>query len=35
VLVAARLYRIGVLMYGQRPSWKSLLRMGSMQQVSR
>ncbi|HVL22550.1 MAG TPA: ABC transporter permease [Thermomicrobiales bacterium] len=35
VLVAARLYRIGVLMYGQRPSWKSLLRMDTMQQVAR
>jgi ABC-2 type transport system permease protein len=35
VLIAARLYRIGVLMYGQRPSWKSLLRMNTMQQVTR
>lgn len=24
ILVAARLYRIGVLLYGQRPSWKAL-----------
>lgn len=35
VLIAARLYRIGVLMYGQRPSWRSLLRMGALQQVTR
>ena len=35
VLLAARLYRVGVLMYGQRPSWKSMLHMGNMQQVTR
>lgn len=35
IWLAARLYRIGVLMYGQRPSWRSLIRMGRMQQVSR
>ncbi len=35
VWIAGRLYRIGVLMYGQRPSWKSLMRMGRMQQVAR
>ena len=35
VLIAARLYRIGVLMYGQRPSWRSLLRAGGLQQVAR
>jgi ABC-2 type transport system permease protein len=35
VWLAGKLYRVGVLMYGQRPSWKSLLRMGRMQQVAR
>ena len=35
VWTAGRLYRIGVLMYGQRPSWRSLLRMRAMQQVAR
>lgn len=35
VWLAGRLYRIGVLMYGQRPGWKTLLRMNRMQQVSR
>jgi ABC-2 type transport system permease protein len=24
ILIAARLYRIGVLLYGQRPSWKAV-----------
>lgn len=33
--LAAKLYRVGVLMYGQRPSWKSLLKIGGMQQVTR
>lgn len=33
--IAGRLYRVGVLMYGQRPSWKSLIGMSRMQQVSR
>jgi ABC-2 type transport system permease protein len=33
--LAGRLYRIGVLMYGQRPGFKTLLRMGRMQQVAR
>lgn len=35
VWLSGRLYRIGVLMYGQRPSWKILLRLGGMQQVAR
>jgi ABC-2 type transport system permease protein len=35
VLLAGKLYRVGVLMYGQRPSWKSMIRMGRMQQVAR
>jgi len=33
--LAGRLYRVGVLMYGQRPSWKSLFKMGGMQSVAR
>jgi ABC-2 type transport system permease protein len=33
--LAGRLYRIGVLMYGQRPGFKTLLRMGRMQHVTR
>ncbi len=33
--IAGRLYRIGVLMYGQRPGLKSLLRIGRMQGVAR
>lgn len=33
--VAGRLYRIGVLMYGQRPGLKSILRLGRMQGVAR
>src|SRR5690606_3891418 len=33
--LAGRLYRVGVLMYGQRPSWKSLIKMGGMQSVAR
>jgi ABC-2 type transport system permease protein len=33
--IAAKLYRVGVLMYGQRPGWKSLLKVGRMQQVAR
>lgn len=35
VWLAGKLYRVGVLMYGQRPSWRSLLRMGRMQQAAR
>ncbi len=35
IWLAGRLYRVGVLMYGQRPSWRSLARMGGMQQVAR
>ena len=33
--LAAKLYRVGVLMYGQRPGLKSLLKVGGMQQVAR
>lgn len=33
--LAGRLYRVGVLMYGQRPSLKSLFTMRGMQEVSR
>jgi ABC-2 type transport system permease protein len=33
--LASKLYRVGVLMYGQRPGWKSLLKVGRMQQVAR
>jgi ABC-2 type transport system permease protein len=33
--LAGRLYRIGVLMYGQRPGFKTLLGMGKLQQVAR
>jgi ABC-2 type transport system permease protein len=33
--LAGRLYRTGVLMYGQAPSWKSLFRLGRMQSVAR
>jgi ABC-2 type transport system permease protein len=33
--LASRLYRVGVLMYGQVPSFKSLLKIGGMQSVSR
>lgn len=35
VWLSGKLYRVGVLMYGQKPSWRSLLRMGRMQQVTR
>jgi ABC-2 type transport system permease protein len=33
--LAGRLYRVGVLMYGQRPSWRRVFRIGGMQEVSR
>jgi ABC-2 type transport system permease protein len=33
--IAGKLYRVGVLMYGQRPGWKSLFKIGGMQQVAR
>lgn len=33
--VASRFYRVGVLMYGQRPGWKSMVRMSRMQRVAR
>lgn len=33
--IAGRLYRIGVLLYGQRPGLKSMLRLGKMQGVAR
>jgi ABC-2 type transport system permease protein len=33
--LASVLYRTGVLLYGQRPGWKSLFRLGRMQQVAR
>jgi ABC-2 type transport system permease protein len=33
--LASRFYRVGVLMYGQRPGWKNMLRMGRMQKVTR
>jgi ABC-2 type transport system permease protein len=35
IWLAGRLYRIGVLMYGQRPSFKSLWRLRGMQGVAR
>lgn len=35
MLLAARLYKVGVLMYGQTPGLKSLLRLKGMQQVAR
>lgn len=35
MLFAARLYRVGVLMYGQRPGFKSLFTLRGMQEVSR
>ena len=35
VWLAGKLYRVGVLMYGQRPGWKSLVHMNRMQQVAR
>lgn len=35
VLLAARLYRTGILMYGQPPKVSELLKLGNMQQVSR
>jgi ABC-2 type transport system permease protein len=35
MLLAARLYRVGVLMYGQPPKLKDLLRVGKMQGVAR
>jgi len=35
VWLAGKLYRVGVLMYGQKPSWKSLLKMRGMQQAAR
>lgn len=35
MMVAARVYRTGVLMYGQKPSFWNLFRLGKMQQVSR
>lgn len=35
IWLAGKLYRVGVLMYGQRPSWRSLLRTGRLQQVAR
>jgi ABC-2 type transport system permease protein len=30
VLFASRVYRVGVLMYGQKPSWKNVLRAGTI-----
>ena len=33
VLFAARVYRVGVLMYGQKPSWKALFTAGRAQAV--
>jgi ABC-2 type transport system permease protein len=33
--IASKLYRAGVLLYGQRPGWKNLVRLGRMQQVAR
>lgn len=33
--LAGRIYRVGVLMYGQRPSWKSLVTMQGVQEVVR
>lgn len=35
VLLAARLYRVGVLMYGQSPSFKKLFKLNDMQEVAR
>jgi ABC-2 type transport system permease protein len=32
---AARLYRVGVLMYGQRPGWRALMTMRGVQEVAR
>jgi ABC-2 type transport system permease protein len=33
VLFAARVYRVGVLMYGQKPSWKAVFNAGTAQSV--
>jgi ABC-2 type transport system permease protein len=33
--LAGRLYRTGVLMYGQRPGFKEMFRIGRMQSVAR
>ena len=35
MMFAARLYRVGVLMYGQPPSLRSLFRLNNMQEVAR
>lgn len=35
MLLAARVYRVGVLMYGQKPSFMHIFRIGRMQQVAR
>ena len=35
LLVAARLYRVGVLMYGQPPKFSQLFKLGQMQEVTR
>lgn len=35
LMLAARLYRVGVLMYGQPPKFSQLFKLGGMQQVSR
>lgn len=35
LLLAARLYRVGVLMYGQSPKFTQIFKLGRMQQVSR
>lgn len=35
LMLAARLYRVGVLMYGQAPKFSQIFKLGGMQQVSR
>ena len=35
MLLAARVYRVGVLMYGQKPNFMNIFRMGNQQQVAR